>query len=60
VVFAIGLCLTSGSLALLDALTIHPARALELGVLVVANLVATGVRFLMMRIWVFRTAGTSA
>jgi putative flippase GtrA len=60
VVFAIGLCLTSGSLALLDALTIHPARALELSVLVVANLVATGVRFLMMRIWVFRTAGASA
>jgi putative flippase GtrA len=60
VVFAIGLCLTSGSLALLDALTIHPARALELSVLVVANLVATGVRFLMMRIWVFRTARASA
>jgi putative flippase GtrA len=60
VVFGVGLCLTSGSLALLDALTVHPARALELSVLVVANLVATGVRFLMMRIWVFRTARASA
>jgi len=56
VVFAVGLGLTSGSLALLDALSVHPARALELTVLVVANLVATGVRFLMMRIWVFRSA----
>jgi putative flippase GtrA len=54
VVFAIGLGLTSGSLALLDALTTTPARALELSVLIGANLVATGVRFLMMRIWVFR------
>jgi putative flippase GtrA len=53
VVFAIGLGLTSGSLALLDALTTTPAKAVELAVLVVANLVATGVRFLMMRIWVF-------
>jgi putative flippase GtrA len=54
VVFAIGLGVTSGSLALLDALSHNPPRAVELGVLVVANLVATGVRFLMMRIWVFR------
>jgi putative flippase GtrA len=54
VVFAVGLGLTSGSLALLDALTTAPARALELTVLIVANLVATGVRFLMMRNWVFR------
>jgi putative flippase GtrA len=60
VVFAIGLGLTSGSLASLDALNAHPPRALELSVLVVANLVATGVRFLMMRIWVFRTARASA
>jgi putative flippase GtrA len=54
VVFAIGLGLTSGSLALLDALTITSAKAVELAILVGANLVATGVRFLMMRIWVFR------
>jgi putative flippase GtrA len=60
VVFTIGLCLTSGSLALLDALNSHPPRALELSVLVIANLVATGVRFLMMRIWVFRLARASA
>jgi putative flippase GtrA len=59
VVFAIGLGLTSGSLALLDALSNHPPRGVELTVLIVANLVATGVRFLMMRIWVFRAARTA-
>jgi putative flippase GtrA len=59
-VFAIGLGLTSGSLAALDAFSTHPARALELSVLIVANLVATGVRFLMMRVWVFRTARAAA
>ena len=53
VVFAVGLGLTSGSLALLHALTDPPTRV-ELGVLIVANLIATGVRFLLMRIWVFR------
>ncbi len=53
-VFAIGLGLTSGSLALLDAASAHPAKAVELSVLVIANLIATGVRFLLMRIWVFR------
>jgi putative flippase GtrA len=54
VVFGVGLGLTSGSLAVLDALSSHPPKAVELVVLVVANLIATGVRFLMMRIWVFR------
>jgi putative flippase GtrA len=58
-VFAIGLGLTSGSLALLDVIagTGHPT--VEAGVLIVANLVATGVRFLLMRIWVFPPATTS-
>jgi len=56
VVFAIGLGLTSGSLALLDAGSAHPPRAVELTVLIIANLVATGVRFLLMRIWVFNAA----
>jgi putative flippase GtrA len=58
VVFAIGLGLTSGSLALLHTLTAPPATV-ELGVLVAANLVATGVRFLLMRIWVFRATYTA-
>ncbi|HEY2271197.1 MAG TPA: glycosyltransferase, partial [Jatrophihabitantaceae bacterium] len=58
-VFALGLALTSGSLALLGAATAHPARLLEVGVLVVANLAATVLRFVLMREWVFarREAG---
>ena len=55
-VFAIGLALTSGSLALLHAATATPAAWVELAVLVAANLTATGVRFLLLRIWVFRAA----
>ena len=58
VVFAIGLGLTSGSLALLHALTDAPTRV-ELGVLVIANLIATGMRFLLMRSWVFRATHTT-
>jgi putative flippase GtrA len=54
-VFAVGLGLTSGTLALLDGVSAAPPRSAELLVLVPANLVATGVRFLLMRIWVFRT-----
>jgi putative flippase GtrA len=53
-VFALGLALTSGSLAVLHAVSVAPARGLELTVLVVANLVATVLRFLLMRVWIFR------
>jgi putative flippase GtrA len=59
-VFAVGLGLTSGSLALLDRLSSAPPRSVELFVLVLANLVATGVRFLLMRIWVFRSRSRQA
>ncbi|MFI5847045.1 dolichyl-phosphate beta-glucosyltransferase [Micromonospora chalcea] len=47
--FALGLALTSGSLAALHATT-TPARLLELTVLVVANLAATALRFLLLRL----------
>jgi glycosyltransferase involved in cell wall biosynthesis len=52
-VFALGLGLTAGSLGALHALDAAPARWLELGVLVAANLVTTVVRFLVLRLWVF-------
>jgi putative flippase GtrA len=52
VVFGLGLVLTSGSLALLTALTV-PGRFLELSVLVLANLAATVLRFVLLRGWVF-------
>jgi len=47
--FAVGLLLTSGSLWLLHSVVAAPGRALELVVLVVANALATLVRFLALR-----------
>ena len=53
-VFAVGLALTAGSLHLLNALSAHPRVAVEIAVLIGANLAATLVRFLLFRAWVFR------
>ncbi|MFC9293346.1 glycosyltransferase [Streptomyces sp. NPDC057011] len=53
VVFAIGLALTSGSLAALGAAADRPAHTTELAVLITANLAATVLRFLLFRAWVF-------
>ena len=53
-VFGIALALTSGALWLLHALVPAPTKLLEVTVLVVANLTATLLRFLMLRVWVFR------
>ncbi|MEU2224351.1 bifunctional glycosyltransferase family 2/GtrA family protein [Streptomyces sp. NPDC018347] len=53
VVFGIGLVLTSGSLAALDAASDSPAHSTELAVLIAANLAATVLRFLLFRAWVF-------
>lgn len=54
IVFALGLALTSGSLALLGAVSPDAGRLVEVGVLVAANLAATILRFLLLRAWVFR------
>ena len=53
-VFAAALALTSVSLAILHAITPSPPRVAELAVLVLANLTATIVRFVLLRGWVFR------
>jgi putative flippase GtrA len=53
-VFGLALALTSGALATLHVLSPHPSRTLELGVLTSANLVATVLRFVLLRGWVFR------
>jgi putative flippase GtrA len=55
-VFVLALALTSGSLAALHLLVSTPHRALELGVLVGANLTATLLRFVLLRRWVFARA----
>jgi len=54
-VFGLAWALTASSLAVLHATT-DPPRALELAVLVAANLLATVLRFLLLRSWVFRPA----
>ncbi len=54
IVFGLALGLTASSLALLHALDPHASRALELAVLVAANLLATILRFVLLRSWVFR------
>ena len=53
VVFGLGLALTSGSLAALHAVAATPPRLVEVGALVAANLLATVLRFVLLRAWVF-------
>ena len=55
-VFLLGLAITSGALALLQATAPSAGRLLEVSVLVAANLVATVLRFLLMRGWIFKRA----
>ena len=55
-VFAMALAVTSGSLATLHLMVSTPHRALELGTLIVANLTATLLRFVLLRRWVFARA----
>jgi putative flippase GtrA len=65
IAFAACLVLTSGALMALHAVSASPGRGVELAVLVVANLVATALRFVLYRGWVFAEppetpAGTAA
>ncbi|ROO84023.1 GtrA-like protein [Actinocorallia herbida] len=62
IAFLIGLGLSTGALALLHGLADRPSRGLEVAVVLVANALATLLRFLLMRVWVFgpRTAKENA
>jgi putative flippase GtrA len=53
VVYLLALALTAGALDVLDALDPHPARLLEVAVLVAATTVATVTRYVALRSWVF-------
>ncbi|MFG3558541.1 glycosyltransferase [Micromonospora sp. NPDC047557] len=55
--FALGLALTSGALAVLHALIAVPARPVELAVLVAANLAATVLRFVLLRLGMHHRRG---
>lgn len=54
IAFGAGLAVTSAALAALHAVSPNPARMIEVSVLVAATLVATVVRFVLYRFWVFR------
>ena len=53
-VFGAGLVMTSGSLLLLHAVEGSPHPVVEVLVLTVANLLVTLMRFVAMRVWIFR------
>jgi len=53
-IFALTLVLTSGSLALLNSTTGSVHHVVEITVLVLASLLATALRFTLLRTWVFR------
>jgi putative flippase GtrA len=55
VVFGLGLALTAGTLAALHALAPAPARGTEVLLLVAANALATLLRFVLFRGWLFRS-----
>jgi len=57
IAFGMGLALTSGALTALHAGSSHASRGLEVCVLVAANLVATVIRFVLYRTWVFGGSG---
>lgn len=56
IVYLIALGLTAGALDVLTQLDPHPARLLEVAVLVVASTVATVTRYVALRSWVFARA----
>ncbi len=60
IAFGIGLALTAGALAALHSGVARPGRWTEVSVLVAANLVATVVRFVLYRRWVFRESKSTA
>ena len=53
-IFLLGLAISSGSLVLLHLSSADPSRLVEITVLVAANLLATVIRFVLLRDWVFR------
>jgi glycosyltransferase involved in cell wall biosynthesis/putative flippase GtrA len=56
--FGLALGLTSGAAIVLDRLAPGASRIVEIGVLAIANLVATAARFVLLRTWIGRPAGT--
>jgi glycosyltransferase involved in cell wall biosynthesis len=60
IVFGIAWVITSGSLLELHLLNPHASTVVDLAVLTFANLLATVLRFVLLRVWVFRRQRRSA
>jgi putative flippase GtrA len=60
IVFGIAWLITSGSLLELHAINPQATSRIELVVLTFANLLATALRFVLFRVWVFRSERTAA
>ncbi|HEX4058700.1 MAG TPA: bifunctional glycosyltransferase family 2/GtrA family protein [Galbitalea sp.] len=60
IVFGIAWVITSGSLLELHLLNPHASTGIDLAVLTFANLLATVLRFVLLRVWVFRRQRRSA
>ncbi len=58
VMFAISLAMTDGALALVHTLAPHPARLLELAILLIASFCATATRYVGMSTWLFKPQRT--
>jgi putative flippase GtrA len=56
--FAVGLGLSTAALAVLHAAVADPARRVEVGALIGAGVLTTVLRFLLLRVWVFRAVAT--
>jgi hypothetical protein len=52
-VFLTTVAITSGALLILDGIARRPPQALEVAVLVVSSILATVVRYIGLRYWVF-------
>ena len=60
IAFGIALAITTSSIGVLHLLAPNAGRVTELAVLVAANVLATAIRFVVLRSWIVRSRGTSA
>jgi putative flippase GtrA len=60
IIFGVAWAVTSGSLALLHVVRPDASARAEIVVLTIANLVATVIRFVLLRLWVFRAQARTA
>ena len=60
IAFGIALVITTSSIGILHLLAPNAGRVTELAMLVAANVLATAIRFVVLRSWIVRSRSTSA